>query len=224
LSERTRLLIADDQRLFAEGLRFVIESRAKDLEVVDLAENGRDAVEKVRQHRPDVVLMDVRMPVMDGVEATRILHDRYPEIKILILTTFDDDEYVKFSMHHGAVGYLLKNRPPEQLIDSIRALRGGTVQIDPVIAAKVFVQQPGRGPADGEDFTARLRTLTTREREVLRLLVEAKGVVQIARALGIAEQTVRNHTASIYSKLGMHNRIEIVRFIGQIRFFLEHDA
>ena len=194
------------------------------MKVVDIAENGQEALEKVREHRPDVVLMDVRMPVMDGVDATRLIHEEFPEIKILILTTFNDDEYVTYSMRNGAIGYLLKNRPPDELIDSIRALGKGILQIDPAVSTTAVPGRQGLGGSTPRGSTARLRTLTAREREVLRLLVDANRIRQIARKLAIAEQTVRNHIGNIYSKLDIHNRMEIVRYIGQIRAFLERQA
>jgi DNA-binding NarL/FixJ family response regulator len=220
VQRKTRLLIVDDQQLFAEGLRFVIESRAPDFQVVDIATDGQEAVSAVKAHRPDVVLLDVRMPNMDGVEATRVIHRDYPEVKILILTTFDDDDYVKQSMQHGAIGYILKNRPPAELIDSIRALRDGIVQIDPAVSEKLFRDSSQTGSLDA-DMLDRLRDLTSREREVLRRLVQAERITQIASGLGIADQTVRNHVANIYSKLHIHTRIEIVRYISEIRHFLE---
>ena len=222
MEKKTRIVIADDQLLFAEGLKFVIESRARDFEVVAIAENGRQALEKVHKHRPDIVLLDVRMPVMDGVEATRVIHQKYPDTKILILTTFDDDEYVQYSIQNGAIGYLLKNRPPGELIDSIRALSTGIFQIDPAVSGKLFHAVEG-ADMDSEEFMANLRTLTLREREVLKLLVDAKRISQIAADLDIAEQTVRNHISNIYFKLDIHNRIEIVKYINQIRFFLERE-
>ena len=125
MSPRTKLLIVDDQPIYAEGLKYIIESRTSEFEVLDIAANGLEALSKIREAVPDIVLMDVRMPVMDGVEATREIGSRYPDVKILILTTFDDDEYVRRSMQHGAVGYLLKNRPPDELIASIRASMSG---------------------------------------------------------------------------------------------------
>lgn len=218
---KTKILIADDQRLFAEGLKFVIESRAKDLDVIDMAGNGKEAVAKTENRRPDIVLMDVRMPVMDGVEATRLIHERFPAVKILILTTFDDDEYVKFSIQNGATGYILKNRPPAELINAIRAVRDGILQIDPAVSGKLFGFSR-HAEDDASEIVQRLRTLTTREREVLGLLVKAERVDVIAEKLAIAEQTVRNHVNSIYSKLDIHTRIEIVRYIEPIRAFLKN--
>ena len=138
MNNEVTVLIADDQELFAEGLRVVIESRAPGFRVVGIAHDGAEAVSMARQLHPDVILMDVRMPKMDGVVATRIIHERQPAVKILILTTFDDDEYVHHSLKNGAIGYLLKNRPAEELIDSVRALAKGIIQIDPAVSRKVF--------------------------------------------------------------------------------------
>lgn len=223
MEAKIRLLIADDQRLFAEGLRVVMESRAPEMEVVAIAENGREACDLTARLDPDVVLLDVRMPEMDGVDATRIIHQRHPGVKILILTTFDEDEYVTESIKNGAVGYLLKNRRPQELIDSIRALHRGILQIDSAVSSRILASQR-EGRMDAEAVLENLRTLTTREREILRSLAAGMRIVQISRELGIAEQTVRNHISNIYGKLGIHNRVEIVQYIGQIRYFLEHDA
>ena len=220
MESRTKILIADDQLLFAEGLRFVIESRAPDFKIVDIAENGAAAVKKAGELRPDVVLMDVRMPEMDGVEATRIICERYPEQKVLILTTFDDDEYVKFSIQHGAVGYILKNRPPVELIETIRALRDGNLQIDPAVSKKLF-NAPKMDDPEANDILRRLEDLSSREVDVLRLLVQAERIPRIAEQLFISENTVRNHISNIYAKLDIHTRIEIVRYVAQIRHFLE---
>jgi DNA-binding NarL/FixJ family response regulator len=220
--ERTPILIADDQRLFADGLRVVLESREPRFEVVGVAENGRQAVEMADALAPKIVLMDVRMPEMDGVTATRLIHEKHPEIKILILTTFDDDEYVTYSLRNGAVGYLLKNRPAEELIDSIRALAKGIVQIDQAISAKLLGSSRS-DKIDSDEFYRRLRSLTVREREVLGHLAKAKRIVRIADDLGIAEQTVRNHIGNIYTKLQIHDRLEIVNYVNLIRYYLDHE-
>ena len=222
MEHRPRLLIVDDQRIFAEGLKYVIESRAKDFEAPDIAANGQEALEMLKKMQPDIILMDVHMPVMNGVEATRIIHQMYPAIKILVLTTFDDDEYVRHSIEYGAVGYLLKNRSPDDIIDSLRALQNGIMQIDPAISAKLF-RSAVKNPA-AEGIAEYLQTLTDRERQVLRLLVEATKITRIAEKLGIAEQTVRNHISNIYFKLGIHNHMEIVRYIHQIKHFLENEG
>lgn len=219
--KKTRLLIVDDQQIYAEGLKYVIESRTDDFKIVGIAANGREALEKSQELMPDIILMDVRMPVVDGVEATRLILEKYPDMKILILTTFDDDEYVRFTMEHGAVGYLLKNKPPEELIDSLRALNSGILQIDPAVSGKLFQQTKKKAGSD--EIMLHLRTLTNREREVIRLLVEARSISAISKELQIAEQTVRNHISNIYFKLGIHDKIEIIRYINQIRYFLEQE-
>ena len=222
MAERMSILIADDQRLFADGLRVVIESREPSFEVVGVATNGREAVEMAGELKPHIVLMDVRMPEMDGVMATRLIHERYPQIKVLILTTFDDDEYVTYSLRNGAVGYLLKNRPAEELVDSIRALGKGIVQIDQAISAKLLDSQRDT-KINTDEFYRRLHTLTARERDILGHLVKAKRIVRIADELNIAEQTVRNHISNIYTKLQIHDRLEIVNYVNTIRYFLEHE-
>lgn len=217
-----RILIADDQALFAEGLRTIIESRAPDMEVVCLVQNGEEAVEMAEIAKPDIILMDVRMPVKDGVEATKEIHSRDKQIKIVMLTTFDDDEYVKLSLSNGAIGYLLKNRPPEELIASIRAVKGGILQIDPAVSESLIHEIHTQALHDDDVFLKYLNSLTRRERDVLKLLVDANTNKQIANAMDIAEQTVRNYISNIYSKLYVENRIEIVKHMDQILFFLNH--
>lgn len=219
-NEVVRVMIADDQQLFAEGLRVVIESRAPRFKVVGIARNGKEAVSMSRELKPDVILMDVRMPEMDGVVATRIIHEKSPDIKILILTTFDDDEYVKFSLRNGAIGYLLKNRPAEELVESIKALARGIIQIDPAVSARFF-DSGKSNDSNSDDFSRRLNSLTHRERDILDQLVQAKRIVNIAHELDIAEQTVRNHISSIYFKLDIHDRLEIINYVNQIRYFLD---
>lgn len=216
-----RVLIADDQALFAEGLKTILAARAPDIEVIGIAGNGAEAVAAVKADQPDVVLMDVRMPVMDGVEATREIHALYPSVFIVMLTTFDDDEYVKLSLAHGAIGYLMKNRPPAELIASLRAVRSGILQIDPAVS-KALIHDGGERGMDNDEFMRNLNTLTPREKEVLRLLAEACDTKQIIDRMGVAEQTVRNYISAIYSKLGIVNRIEIMKYMDKIRFYLEH--
>lgn len=217
--EKTRILIADDQELFALGLRVVIETSAPSMEVVGVARNGRVALEMVESMHPDIVLMDVRMPEMDGVEATRILRERYPDLRILILTTFDDDEYVQRSLRYGAVGYLLKDRPADEIVAAIRMLQKGILQIDPAVSSKILAYSDAGGEG-GVEPAPPLDTLTNRECDVLAEMVETMRITQIAENLCIAEQTVRNHISNIYSKLGIHDRLELVKHIRSIRRFL----
>ena len=218
---RIRVLIADDQVLFAEGLKTILESRAPDIEVTGIVPDGNAAIAAVSATSPDIVLMDVRMPGMDGVEATKRIHADHPNVRIVVLTTFDDDEYVKLSLANGAIGYLLKNRPPAELIASIRAVQGGILQIDPGVS-KALIKDLNARPLDDDQFLRDLYTLTHREREVLRLLVQACDNRQIGTRLGIAEQTVRNYVSAIYSKLAIVNRVEVMRHMDKIRFYLEH--
>jgi len=215
---RIKVLIADDQIMFAESIKYIIESRASDIEIVGIAANGRKAIAMATDLRPDIVLMDVRMPEIDGVEATRVVHLKAPRIKILMLTTFDDDEYVKTSLIQGAIGYLLKSMPPVELINAIRAVNGGIMQIDPSVSKSLLNGEPSRRP-DGE-LLNNLKDLTPRERQVLELLVQALDNGQIAKTLNLAEQTVRNYISNIYSKLGVTHRMEVLRIVDKINFFL----
>jgi len=213
-----RVLMADDQRMFAESIKYIIESRASDIEIVGIAFNGREAVDLAEETQPHIILMDVRMPVMDGVEATMRIRQRLPGAKILMLTTFDDDEYVLNSLKHGAVGYLLKSMPPAELITAIRAVQGGIMQIDPAVS-KALTGGTETRIAD-EEFQANLKTLTPRELQVLELMVQALDNVHIAKTLGLAEQTVRNYISTIYSKLGVEHRMDVLKIIDKINYFL----
>ena len=136
--KKIRLLLVDDQVLFVESLKSVLETKMDDIEVVGIARNGEQAIEAVEKHVPDIVLMDVRMPVMDGVEATRRVHDKYPDVRILVLTTFDEDKYVMDAIRHGALGYLLKDIPPSELIAAIRAVNEGASLVSPALLTKIF--------------------------------------------------------------------------------------
>lgn len=216
-----RVVIADDQTLFAEGLKTILESRAPDIQVVGIARDGNEAVELTRRLSPDIVLMDVRMPGMDGVDATKKIHEAQPDVHILVLTTFDDDEYVKHSLAYGAIGYLLKNRPPAELIDSIHAVQNGILQIDPGVA-KTLIHHVREPSVNDDDILKSLTSLTHRDRDVLELLIQAYDNRQIAETMSIAEQTVRNYISGIYSKPGIVNRIEIMRYTERIKFYLEH--
>jgi len=220
VTDRIRVLVADDQLLFAEGIKTILESRAQDIEVIGIAPNGNEALAMVDELSPDIILMDVRMPVLDGVEATKLIHARHPHIHIVMLTTFDDDEYVNLSLVHGAIGYLLKNRPPAELIASIRAVRNGVLQIDPAVS-KALIRDVKVHDLD-DSFFQNLNDLTSRERDVLRLLIQACDNKVISKRLNLAEQTVRNYTSGIYSKLGIVNRIEVMRYTEKIKIYLDH--
>jgi len=203
--KKVKLLLVDDQILFVECLKNILEMRTADLKIIAIAHDGIEAVELVERKTPDIVLMDVRMPNMDGVEATRIIHGRYPKIKIIMLTTFGDEDYVHEALKYGAVGYLLKTIAPMELIWSIHAVKYDTIQIDPFVAKKMVEERQVEAQRTGPIW---LKYLSSREREVLKLIAKGLTNRRIAERLFIAEQTVKNHLSVIYSKLDVHNRSE----------------
>jgi DNA-binding NarL/FixJ family response regulator len=231
--EKIKVMLVDDQPLFAQSLKTFLENYASDIVVVGLAENGSKAVElaldlakSVRVEdpasgAPDVVLMDVHMPIMNGVEATRRLRSYLPETKIIMLSTYDEDEYVRDALKEGASGYLLKDISPTELIAAIRALRGGVMQISPQIAAKLVHQLYDDSKPKVESISKKFEwfnTLTKREREIFTLIATGLDNEGIAKKLNIAEQTVRNHVSIIYSKLGVKDRFEIIQLANEIRY------
>ncbi|MDJ0733684.1 MAG: response regulator transcription factor [Nostocaceae cyanobacterium] len=199
-----RVLLVDDQSIIREGLSSLLEAKP-DIEVVGEAENGQQAVEQALSLQPDVVLMDVRMPVMDGVAALRSLRQKAPEIKVLILTTFDDDDYINQAIRQGAKGYLLKDTPSEELAQAIRAVHKGYSQMGPGILEKVMVATPStpqpKIPPEWEH-------LTPREKEVLELIAKGMNNREIAETLFISERTVKNHVNSILSRLNLRDRTQ----------------
>lgn len=211
-----KILLVDDQILFGESLKTVLETRGENLEVVNIAHNGREAVKMAELFKPDLILMDIRMPEMDGVEATRIIREKFPDIIILMLTTFDDDEYIHEALKLGARGYLLKNTPPAQLIASISAAANGLVLISPSVATNLTENKPQS--KKNESQPEWLKKLSRRERQVLQLLAEGMDNKDIAARLFIAEQTVKNHVSLIYSKIGTHDRMEAIRLVSESGF------
>jgi DNA-binding NarL/FixJ family response regulator len=195
-----RLLLADDQDLFRQGLATML-SIEPDLEIAGQAVNGQDAIEAAKQLQPHVILMDVQMPICNGVQATQIIHECYPWIRILVLTTFDDDEYILQSLQVGALGYLLKRTPAPEIAAAIRSVAQGYSQLGPTIATKAFSQlkMPSMGNVPS--------SLSKREIEVLRLVGEGKNNIEIAKELYLSEGTVKNHVTQILSKLEMRDRI-----------------
>ncbi len=217
--EKIRLLIVDDQALFLESLSTFLRNYAADIEVVGLARNGVEALEKAAALHPDIVLMDVHMPVMDGVEATGKLIASQPGVRILILSTYDVDDYVRRALKLGAAGYLLKDISPTELIASIRALKSGAVQISPQIVAKLMSSVLSEEPSSEREIRLEwLKSLTRREREVFTLIARGCDNAQIADELHMAEHTVRNHVSMIYSKLGVQDRFQIIQLANKIRY------
>ena len=210
-----RVLLVDDQILFAETLQTVITMKAEDIEIVGRVYNGREAVDAALRLNPDIILMDVRMPVLDGVKAAREIHSLRPDIRIMMLTTFDDDAYVHDALEGGAVGYLLKNMPSDELINSIRAVNNGTLQISPSVASQLMGIQNGadddrdQDDAGGAEYS--IEELSRREREVLYLMSRGYDNIHIAAKLFLAEQTVKNHISRIYHKLHLHDRMSAMK-------------
>ncbi len=203
-----QLLLVDDQNIIREGLRNLLEAQP-DLTVVGEAENGQMAVELACRLKPDVVLMDVRMPVMDGVAATASITAQVPDSKVLILTTFDDDEYIAQAMQQGAKGYLLKDTPSQEIAVAIRAVQKGYTQMGPGLLEKLMAAPATEMPGtEAETTPPALDQLTPREQEVLGLIAQGYSNREIAQALVIAERTVKNHVNRILGQLGVRDRTQ----------------
>lgn len=198
-----RILLADDQPLFRQGLASLL-TLEEDLNVVAEAGHGQEAIALAKQHQPEVILMDVRMPLCDGVQATQEIHARYPWIRILVLTTFDDDEYVFQSLQAGALGYLLKSTPAPEVATAIRNLHRGYSQLGPTIAPKVFSHLSPHVAA-GDDCG---HSFSEREREILELLGQGLSNREIARTLNLTEGTIKNHLTNIFCQLDVRDRTQ----------------
>lgn len=204
-----RILLVDDQRLMREGLRTLLELEP-DLDVVGEAEDGQQALLAYEELVPSVVLMDIRMPLMDGVEATRRLLARWPEAKIIILTTFDDDQYVFEGLRAGALGYLLKDVSGEELSEAIRKVSQGGALIEPSIARRVLAEFARLAPPTPQAASSLPEALSDREIEVLGLLAQGLTNRQIADRLFLAEGTIKNYVSIILQKLDVQDRTQAV--------------
>ncbi|WP_027343050.1 response regulator [Hamadaea tsunoensis] len=202
-SAAVRVLLVDDQGLFREALATLLSVR-DDIEVVGEAGDGAAAVRRVADLAPDVVLMDLRMPVLDGIAATRRMSADYPETKVIALTTFDDDADVFAALRAGAVGYLLKDVSSARLVEAVLAAARGESVLQPSVAAKVVARFAQLPPEEPEPAVP----LSEREREVVRLLAAGNSNREIAAALFLAEGTVKNHVTSVLTKLGAHDRTQ----------------
>lgn len=199
-----RVVVADDHAVVRKGLTGLIES-TPDLEVVAVARDGSEAVDLVREHRPDVAVMDLQMPVLDGVEATRAILAEDLGTEVLVLTSFSDHARIDAAVEAGAVGYLLKDAEPEVLLDGIRAVARGESPLDPRAARRLLARATGASPAATD---AGPSGLSPREAEVLALLVEGLLNKQIAQRLGITERTVKAHLTSAYQRIGVADRTQ----------------
>lgn len=214
---RLRLLLVDDQPLLLQGFAMIL-STEPDIEVIDQLGDGQQAVDAVARHRPDVVLMDVQMPVLDGIEATRRIVAEHPEVKVVILTTFDRDDYLFDALEAGASGFLLKNADADDLVDAIRAAADGHALLAPEVTMRVIARMSPGGPGDeggqgeepGEPGDDALPQLTEREREVLRLVARGLSNAEIATEAFVSEATVKTHVSNVLAKLGVRDRVQAV--------------
>ena len=202
-----RILLVDDQPLFREGLRTLL-SVHPDFEVVGEAGNGEEAIRLVRSLLPSVVLMDLQMPVLDGVVATRSLHEEQPDCRVIVLTTFDDDEMVFDGLRAGAVGYLLKDAPSEKLAEAIRVAARGETFLQPSVAAKVVAEFARLTRKPVPTANSVIEPLSERELEILRLITQGASNREIAGTLFLAEGTVKNHVTNILGKLEVRDRTQ----------------
>ena len=205
-----RVMMAEDQSLFAESLKTLLEIYTDDIEIVHIAVNGEEAVEAAARLKPDVILMDVKMPIMDGVEAVKKIIDSDASARIVMLSTFNEADYVNRALEFGAVGYLLKDITPTGLAASIRAVTEGVTQISPGIARKLVDRKFESISVESGKFDW-FENLTLREREVFNLVAKGYDNQEIANELHIAYQTVRNYVSSIYSKLNVQDRFQIIK-------------
>jgi DNA-binding NarL/FixJ family response regulator len=199
-----KVLICDDQALIRDGLEMLLKLE-RDVEVVGQARDGAEAVEMVAQHQPDLVLMDLKMPGMNGIEATRQIRTHHPSVQVLVLTTYDDDEWVMDAIRAGAAGYLLKDTPREEVLKAVRGTVEGKSFVDPAVAGKLLGQVAGQQTQPSSNLTDKL---TPREADVLHLLAQGLTNAEIAERIYLSEGTVRNHVSAILSKLDVPGRTQ----------------
>jgi DNA-binding NarL/FixJ family response regulator len=209
MSTELKVVVADDQALLRAGLRALIEAE-EDLRVVGEAGDGAEAVDVALATHPDVVLMDIRMPKLDGITATRRLLGAGSRARVLMLTTFDADEYVVDAFRSGAAGFLLKDGPPDQLAAAVRTIAAGDALLAPALTSRLIEEYVGTAPQ--EELHGRLHELTERELEVLEQLASGKSNAEIGTALFLSEATVKTHLTRVLSKLGLQSRVQAVVF------------
>jgi len=213
---KIRLLLADDHQIVLKGISFFLGLQP-DFEIVGEAHNGQEAVEMAASLKPDIVLMDLNMPVMDGIEASRLIVERHPDVKVLVLTSFSDSSHIVPALQTGAIGYMLKEVEPDQLVEAIRSAYKGNVQLHPEISNAILSQlsQNGSEARKLPDIEA-ANALTPRELEVLEQLTKGLSNKEIAQKLVVAEKTVKTHVSSILSKLNLSDRTQAALFAIQL--------
>jgi DNA-binding NarL/FixJ family response regulator len=209
MKQPIRILLADDQALFREGLRILLTSQP-DFEVVAEAANGEEALRQAAVFRPDVVLMDLRMPVLDGVAATRRLHELYPMMRVIALTTFDEDESIFEGLRAGAYGYLLKDVPSQKLFEAIYAANRGEYFLMPSVTARVMAEFSRLPRSQPVQTPPNQSPLSEREKQILKMVALGASNKEIAEELVIAEGTVKNHLSNIFDKLEARDRMQAV--------------
>ena len=203
-----KLIIADDEMLIRTGLKIMLEASGN-VEVLALAESGRAVFEACKEHQPDVVLMDIRMPESNGIEGTKLIKEAFPEVKVLIVTTFQDTEYIVEAVQNGASGYLLKDSSPEAILDGIKVAMSGKVVMDTVISEALLTNTTVEKPAT---FDAEKWGLTPREVELIQQVAQGLSNKEIAQTLFLSEGTVKNNISTILSKLELRDRTQLVIF------------
>ncbi len=214
MKSKIKVLLVDDQPLFVHSLAQVVGYRAPDIEIIGIVNNGLDAIKKAKSDKPDIIIMDIKMPKMNGVEATRIIMENNPKIKIMMLTTFDEDEYIVEAIKYGAKGYLLKNLLPEEVIMAIRSLQSGVNQISPSIIKKIASQFTNNIKKSKKTIDKKQNyndKLTTLEKQILKLTINGNSNKEIAYELNLAEQTVKNYLSVIFSKFSVHKRSQLIK-------------
>ncbi|GLW96607.1 response regulator transcription factor [Microtetraspora sp. NBRC 16547] len=202
-----RVVLADDEPMIRVGVRSILTTDPE-IEVVAEAADGREAVELVRAHRPDIAMLDIRMPRLDGLSAVAELRAAVPDVAIIVLTTFDEDEYVSRALAEGAAGFLLKAADPRELIIGVRAVADGAAYLSPRIAQKVIARLGGGRLSRADTARRHAETLTPREREVLALVGRGLSNQDIGRELFLSEGTVKSHVSAILLRLGLNNRVQ----------------
>lgn len=209
MTEVINVAVVDDQELVRTGFRMIVDAEP-DMCVVGVAGDGNEALDLVAETNPDVVLMDIRMPGLDGIDATRAIHERQPDTRVLVLTTFDLDEYVFAAVRAGASGFLLKDTPPEDLVRAVRVVASGDALLDPGVTRRL-IEEFGRAPAaPGPVDDERINRLTERENEVLSLMGRGLSNAEIATELFLGETTVKTHVGRVLMKLEVRDRVQAV--------------
>lgn len=213
------VIIADDQKLVREGIKMIL-GLYEEINILGEAENGQQLIALLENLQPDVILMDVRMPIMDGVQATKIIKDKYKNVKVIILTTFNDDEYIFKAIKYGADGYLLNDSGSEYIIKAIKSVYNGAMLLDPDVTAKVVkafnsITNDNLSSNESDNLNHKLDVLTPREIDVAKLIAQGKNNKDICNILFLTQGTIKNYVTRILGKLSLNSRTELALFINQ---------